>query len=478
MRPEIPTLPPVRFIRTLAAILAALLLAFCADNRVADGGSSSGVDNPSLTVGFVDASGTALRVSGDLDIYAADQNPAVDPEPLVTVKIKNSAFTNLTGNDFERLFATAASKRSAQSAPAAPSADSAITLFNIILKTQDRTGSLAFGFKYDSTAKAFTRTVDGGAIKRFDLRPKPLVRYTARVARQPVHGADGRVFVPGTPFLATLVDSLFVLENMPEGLFPLQLLAADGKVYPMPDSLNTLDSTLIYRPKTVPLGRVDTTGRDSIPPFTVYAGEPRQAPLDLPTILEGKLINADAGDARLSVVWRLIKNAADSVPRDTLPKDSLLPKPDSGMRRADIYSPTLLRTEVKFGSEGFYEFELRATIGLRTHADTVSISVARRPPPTPRIVKPLPGDSLVAGSTYNVQWEMPDKGPVTVSVSVDSGRAWVELARGYIGKDKLPIYPWTPSKELGTSNRCLLRVRSETDTTQQAGMEGLFRLLQ
>ena len=244
----------------------------------------------------MDASGTALRVSGDLDIYAADQNPAVDPEPLVTIKVKNSAFTNLTGNDFERLLSPAASKRAsgplgkASADGPALDADSAVTLFNIMLRTQDRTGSLAFGFQYDSTAKTFTRTVEGAALKRFDLSPKPLVRYAARIAREPVHGADGRVFVPGTPFQATLVDSAFVLQDMPEGLFPLRLLAADGKVYPVADSLNTLDPTLIYRPKPVPVGSIDTLGMDSVPFFTVNAGEPLQAYVGPGTFLDGKVI--------------------------------------------------------------------------------------------------------------------------------------------------------------------------------------------
>src|SRR3954471_1438916 len=84
--------------------------ASCSDNQVA--GTSSGVDNPSLTVSFA-SSGTAARVTGDLNVYTADQNPAIDPEPLATIKIKNSAFTVLTGDDFRRAQQTAAKRGAA-----------------------------------------------------------------------------------------------------------------------------------------------------------------------------------------------------------------------------------------------------------------------------------------------------------------------------------------------------------------------------
>jgi hypothetical protein len=486
MRPEIPTLPPVRLPWILAVILAALLLAYCADNRLSDGGTSSGVDNPSLTVGFLDASGKALRVSGDLDIYTADQNPAVDPEPLVTLKIKNSAFTNLTGNDFERLLSPAASKRASESLSKASAvgplaaADSAVTLFNIILRTKDRTGSLALGFKYDSTAKTFTRTVDGAALQRFDLLPKPLVRYAARIAREAVHGTDGRVFVPGSPFQATLVDSQFILEDMPEGLFPLRLLAADGKVYAVADSLNTLDSTLIYRPRPTPLGSIDTVGQNDVP-FAVEAGEPLQAYIGTLTQLDGKIIGASPNDARLSVIWRHLKDSADTIQRDTLPhppaSPPVPPKPDSGLRKVEILKPTSLKPEIRFTAEGYYRFEFRATLGVRSQADTVTVSVTKKPPPTPRIVLPGPGDTVRTGRAYPVQWEMPKSGPVTISVSLDSGRAWIELARGYTAKDLQPVYPWIPAESLGSSNRCLLKVRSEADSTLEAGMDAMFRLM-
>ncbi|MEO6098312.1 MAG: hypothetical protein ABIW76_22620 [Fibrobacteria bacterium] len=488
------------------AAFAALLLAYCGENRVADGGSSSGVDNPSLTVGFVDAFGTPLPISGDLDVYTADQNPAVDPKPLLTIKIKNSDFTKLTGSDFTRLqilsssaSPSSLSKLSASSSAGAEGAagatgargaakkagaDSAVTLFNLVLKTLDRTGSLVLGFKYDTAAKVFSRVDSGKSLSRFHLQPRPLIRYAAQVAREPVHGKTGRIFVPGTPFLATLVDSVFVFEDLPEGKFPLHLLSGNGNVYPMPIALDSKDSTLIYRPGITPLGPVDTTHQDSIPKFEVFAGESHEAFLEVASFLEGKVGGAGGSDPRLSVLWRLIKEAADSgradpIPRDTIPHDTIPGKPNPGPRRADILSPTQLRSEVRFTEEGVYAFELAATIGVRAKTDTVMVSVRRLPPPTmPRIIKPGPGDTLVGGHSYSIQWEMPGKGPVTIQVSLDGGIKWVDLAQGYMDKEGLPIYTWTPPKEFGTSASCLVQIINEADSSLHARMEKPFSLLQ
>ncbi|MDB5106835.1 MAG: hypothetical protein JWP91_4524 [Fibrobacteres bacterium] len=466
----------------LIALAAIAFFAACGENNQMAGGTSSGVDNPELTVAFTDPSGAALRVTGDLDVYAQDQNPAVDPEPLVTVKIRNSSFTNITGDDFARIQTAAAKQAGTAQAKAGAVAtaawepvyrtgDSSATRFNLILRTQDRTGSLALGFRYDSSAKAFSRA--GGAIKRIDLRPRPLVRYTARVSREPIHGDGGRMFVPGTPFQATLVDSVFVIDDMPEGLFPLRLLAADGKVYPVTDSLNTSDSTLVYRPRTTSVGAVDTTHlHDSIPEFSVSAGTNHEAFLGQPSFLEANVAGIGSADSRLSFLWRLIKEAADSGRAgEPFFHDGF------GPRYATIISPTRLRTEVRFSEEGVYQFEIAATIGLHTRMDTVIISVRRLPPPPPRIILPRPGDSLVPGRAYNIQWDMPYKGPVTVQVSVSNGAKWITLAQAYAGKDGLPILPWVPDRELAPSSQCLIQVISDADTTLRAGMSAPFNLI-
>jgi hypothetical protein len=471
---------------TLALI--ALLASGCGDTQVA--GTSSGVDNPALTVGFTDATGASLRVTGDLNVYAADQNPAVDPQPLWTIQVKNSAITNLSADDFTRIQGASKSAASALSKTGAKSeaqsrgtlsgamADSG-TAFNLILKTQDKTGNLVLGLKYDSATKIFSR-IGGEKLSRLMLQPKPLVRYAAKVSREPVHGVAGRLFVPGTPYLAAVVDSGFVIEDMPQGVFPLRLLTADGKVYPCGDSLNTGDSTRVYRPSTIPVGVVDTSrSKDSIPAFTVFAASDHEAFLEVASFLEAKLAGIDAADPRLSLLWRQLRGPGDSGLADTSFHDSLQKPPPGGLHPPLIVSPTQIRSEVKFIDEGVYHFEIAATVALRTRSDTVTISVRHLPPPPkPRIIQPHPGDSLVEGRDYSISWEMPLKGAVTIQVSINNGEKWVTLAEHYLGKDGVPILPWTPSRELGASSRCLIQVLSEADTTSHARMEGPFYLIQ
>lgn len=475
-------------ILTLAAagFLIALLIAACGLNQdVLANGGSSGVDNPELTLGFRDASGMAMRVTGDVNVYSLDQNPAVNAQPLVTLQVRNNSFTNLKASDLTRAQATAkrgATPLAKTSAAAGTIVNAPSTSFNIILKTQDLTGSFVLGLKYDSASRQYS-FIGGDSLKRVNVQPKPLVNYKAKIARDSVHGDAGRIFIPGTPFLATVVDSTFIIENMPEGVFPIRLLAADGKVYPIKDSLNTGNAAAVYHPEKIPVSTVDTSGgKDSLPEFSVIAGPDHEAFIELPGVLEAKVLGVGPTDPRLSFLWQQILGAGDSGRADTLlhiPPDSLPPLKPGEVRKAIILTPTQLRTELKFQYEGVYKFEIAATLGLRVRTDTVLLSVRRLPPPVkPRIILPAPGDSLVEGRAYSIQWEMPDKGPVTVQVSVNNGETWISLASHYSGKDGLPIFPWIPEKSLGISTRCLIQVGSEADTTLHARMDGFFNLLQ
>jgi hypothetical protein len=82
------------------------------------------------------------------------------------------------------------------------------------------------------------------------------------------------------------------------------------------------------------------------------------------------------------------------------------------------------------------------------------------------------------GRETRIQWDMPDKGPFRIQISVDSGSKWIDLARNFTGPSGIPVFPWTPSRELGTSSKCLVQVTSERDTALVAKMPGLFNILQ
>jgi hypothetical protein len=139
IRPLIASLPVPSSSRrwATAAMAGAVLLASCSDNQVIGKGGSSGVDNPEITVAFFDAAGKALRVTGDLNIYAADQNPAVDATPLITRTLKSYALIKLDGNSFENLMAAASkstslSKTSGASAAGRAAGDAAGTFLKNI----------------------------------------------------------------------------------------------------------------------------------------------------------------------------------------------------------------------------------------------------------------------------------------------------------------------------------------------------------
>ncbi len=453
-----------------AVALLAGLLSDCGKNQDTLAGTSSGVDNPAITVSFRDGA-TAASVTGTLDVYSSEQNPAVDPVPLATIPIDNQVSTVLRGSDFSREI-TAATKLGNTGLSKSSAAHSTVTVFNLVLRTHNKTGNLVLGLTFDSAGHAFLGP-GGGKLKGVSLQPKPLVRYEARIAREAVHGDAGRVFVPGSPFLGTLVDSLFILEDVPEGMFPMRFIAADGKVYPIADSLNTKDSARVYRPAIVPVGSIDTTGKhDTIPQFEISAGIDRKVLLGQQAVLEAKLIGVQPTDPRLSVLWTWMRDPADSVPHDTLPPI----KPGLPPRRAEILTPTALRSEVRFDADGIYRFLVTATVGVRSHSDTVTVQVQRPEPPKPAILHPVPAESLVVLKSYDIQWAMPGKGPYTIEFSPNNGEKWMPIATHYQGRESLQTFPWTVP-EAGVSARCLLRVSDEVDTLAHAVMAGNFSII-
>jgi hypothetical protein len=465
-----------------AAALGALALfaASCSDNQVA--GTSSGVDNPALTVSFA-SSGAAARVTGDLSVYAADQNPAIDSKPLVTINVKNSAFTLISGDDFRRAQQASAKRGSAK--PGAAKLAAAVgaagagdrTVFNLVLTTEDRNGGIEFGLVYDSVARVFTKR--DSSVRSVALETKPLVRYQARVAKEPVHGENCRVFVPGTPYLASLVDSQFVFVDLPQGLLPLRLIGADGGIYPVPDSLNTADSGLIYRPSSTRSGSIDTLPpADSLPDFTIAAPDSFEAFVEGHTYLEAKVAGISATDPRLLVHWSLLHDsirppAPDPLP-DTLHHDS---HPGDPPPPPELLFPNSLRTEVHFNGVGIYRFLVTATFGSRIRFDSVLVSVRHESPLIPEVLSPDSGETLYLAKPYTVQWQMPGKGPYNIEVSTNNGERWTMLASGYLPPDSLQIFPWTPSQDLGTSDRCLLRISNSADTTQHVDSQYYFHLV-
>lgn len=350
--------------RAAAGLLAALIAAPAFFMSGCEG-TSSGVDNPEvaqLIVDFRDAQGAAMAVSGDLDVFARDQNPALSPEPLATIKVRNAARTNLSGLDFDRIRGKVepATKGSAAAVYArAPAADSPFA-FNAVFRSKTGIGTLAFGLTYDPGRRAFA--LSGEELSRLELRPAPVVRYAARLQRAAVHGDLGRVYIPGSPYLSTLADSGFVLEDLPEGVFDLRLLAGDGSVYAVEESLDTRVSRT-YTASPVPLDRIDSSDIPDLPiSFTVKAVGPPEAFAGTPAPFDARTAGPEPLDKRASFLWRQIDSIADP-----------------GIAR--IKNPTAKGTEITFPAAGEYKLEVSATIGLTTARDTLIQRVREAPGP-------------------------------------------------------------------------------------------------
>lgn len=430
--------------KAAAGLLAALLVAPAFFMSGCEG-TSSGVDNPGvaqLTVDFRDAQGAEMSVSGDLDVFAVDQNPALYPEPLATIKVRNASRTDLSGKDFDRIRGEfePPTKRSAAAyeAAEAPAADSPFA-FNVVFRSKNGIGTLAFGLGYDPKRRAFTSS--GADLSRLVMRPGPVARYAARLQRAPVHGDLGRVFIPGSPFLSAFADSGFVLENLPEGVFDLRLLAGDGSIYAVKESLDTRVSRT-YTASPEPLGHIDSSDTMARPiPFTVQAAGPPEAFVNTPAPFDARIVASQPLDNRASFLWRQI---------DSLTAPGLV----------RIKNPAAKGAEITFPEEGVYTLEASATIGLTTMRDTLIQRVRTPPVPKPRIVYPRPVDSLVAGTSYNLAWEMPVAGTATVELSRSGDPdAWEPLAHDVPSGKGISYLPWIPADSLAPSPTCLLRVR-------------------
>lgn len=412
----------------LFAAALSLLASSCTDHSVA--GTSSGWDNPSAVVAFVKPSGAQQKVSGELKIFASEQNPSVDPNPLARIRITNDSNVQLTRKDFER-----------------GGGDSPLT-FNLEFQGDSGTGALVLNLEYrDGTVRA-----GGKATSRLEMRNGPLTRCEGEVALLAVHGDLGRVFVPGTDYQATLVDSHFVFSALPAELMPLRMMNNEGKTFAVSESLDTRIE------KVYPVDSIVLTELPILPvplgsALRLEAGQPRQAFAGTPTLLETGITNANADDARLAVVWTQIGGQDTSKVR--------------------IENPTRLKTSVTFPEEGAYLIEVSATLLRQTAWDTLVFWVRNATAPSRlRLVQPKAGDTLAVGGQYGIAWEMPVPGPVTLLYSSDGGARWDTLAQHFEGASGLPVFLWTPKAKTASPGTGLIEVRSESDTATSRSAGG------
>jgi hypothetical protein len=372
-------------------------------------GTSSGVDNPQIAVAFADSSGASARVSGTLSLYGENQNPALTSAPFATFRLDNSAMIQLSGLDIVRsLPGTSTNSTQTTGEPRVLAKASAsielgvetvdtVVSFNVYLRTDGKDGALAMGLTYDGRNKKFSLAQDTAAT-RLTLAPRPLRRVEAILSRpNPSEGPD-RIFIAGTPFVAVVVDSQFILEEVPEGLFNLKLLTGEGKIYDVKEPLDPRMPGRFSYDKGDGHPIPDTTV--PILDFGVSIRAESTAFLPSGSFLEGKLRGLSETDTRISWLWRLI-DGVDS--------------------NAAIWSPTEAKTKVVYRAPGLYTFEVSATLGTVTHRDSQRVVVEGISLAETRFIAPGEGEMVMIGRGFRVVWH--SDSVRRVRLSLDTGTA-------------------------------------------------------
>jgi hypothetical protein len=153
------------------------------------------------------------------------------------------------------------------------------------------------------------------------------------------------------------------------------------------------------------------------------------------------LLNADPGDSRIAILWRLLRSqSADS---------------------ARITEPTRLDAQILFPTGGSYAVELSASLGATTVRDTAKYTVTSVVSPAPaKFTVPLAGDSLPQGRLLKIAWDSPLSGKARLEYNYKDGAElnWV------LAVDSVAISPggnsvlWN-SPVIGAVTPCLLRLR-------------------
>jgi hypothetical protein len=237
-----------------------------------------------------------------------------------------------------------------------------------------------------------------------------------------------RVFIPGSPFQSVVVDSQFVFDGIPGGVYPLRMIRKYVEEIRLPDSLNTAAPTRF---------RVDTAApaihRPSLPSpdLRVNAGADRVVSIRTPSLLSGTLTGASLDDPRLAMLWRPIGSTNPST--------------------VVLDSPGELETMVTLPQTGVYRFVLIATYGMNAPVeDTVALDGWRNP-----FIRPSEGDTLVQNAAFNVAWFDDRNRPLILQYSVDGGGLWENIATNLPSKGGFNSYTWTPA--MAPFDSCYLR---------------------
>lgn len=237
-------------LRSAGALVLAALAAWLLPISGCMGGTTSGAENPSITLKFT-RDGKPAKYSGFIQIVAKDSNPeffrlpaedgSTSPSVIIggaprssLIYITNAPTITFDWDDIAQSMYPHAELPLAKASAAAEAAGSPPD-FNIILIGKDSLAGWLAGVHPQTQAPYRLESGDSGY--SFPVSLTKELRYSGKVDTTGPAGKPLALFVPGTPYFAAVHGDRFHFDGMPSGRLPLRWLAADGWVHAMADSL-------------------------------------------------------------------------------------------------------------------------------------------------------------------------------------------------------------------------------------------------
>ncbi len=228
-----------------------------------EGGTSTNGDNPALTV-HITGTDFGNAYQGYIEFYETASNPTfftspVDDgisDPAVSIGGIKNYFVPLQQNNYitisnsilrnyinqapsQALYKGSATHcgiaNSLQKIGSTNCAEIPIPKFNIIFLSGNKSALLSGIFQKFSEGKFFNG--DSNSVDTLVANLKPSLEYAGAIDTSNLMSRALGIFVPGTPFYASVHGDSFHLANIPVGKMPLRLLTAKGIIYDMLDSL-------------------------------------------------------------------------------------------------------------------------------------------------------------------------------------------------------------------------------------------------
>jgi hypothetical protein len=203
------------------------LLAACGLKNVA--GTSSGVDNPNLSIHFAKNS-KKTSITGSLNIYTSNQNPLLEPLPTISIPIQGEDSTQLSSKNLLTSTVNSLLKNTSTT----------ITDFNIFIETPNGIEGAVIGIRFDSSNSSFYQ--DGRLVNSpLQVNLQDRQRYNGAINFDISDVMAQYAYILGTPYRSIVNGNAFLFDSIAYNLnLPLNILGNDGYSYSSSSLSNTI----------------------------------------------------------------------------------------------------------------------------------------------------------------------------------------------------------------------------------------------